>query len=72
MGNDQTIWLMEAEVFYRCPECGETHTTTYTAEDRYSTQIEGIIAYLCECGHGVAVVQTRVKALEIGGDHDEG
>ena len=70
-GNEkQRHWLMEAEVFYRCPECGESHVTKYLNPDSLSSRIEGVIAYLCsKCGRGVVVVQTRVKALEVS---DEG
>ena len=60
------LLLAKAEVFYRCAACGDSHEVTYQSEDGYSTKIEGIIAYLCDnCGHGVAVVQTKVSALEV-------
>ena len=60
------LLLPKAEVFYRCPECGDSHEVTYQAGDGFSTKIEGVIAYLCEkCGHGVGVVQIRISALEV-------
>ncbi len=63
---ESVFLLAKAEVFYRCAACGDSHEVTYQSEDGYSTKIEGIIAYLCDnCGHGVAVVQTKVSALEV-------
>lgn len=58
--------LVKAEVFYRCAACGDTNEVTYQSEGGYSTRIEGVIAYRCDnCGRGVAVVQTKVSALEV-------
>lgn len=57
--------IVSVEMFYRCAECGKTHEITHTTPDENGKWL-GVIAYRCdECGFGVAVVQTRIRAVTI-------
>ena len=63
---DKNVAIVSVNIFYRCPECGENHEVTHLDPDESGRWV-GVIAYLCDkCGSGVAVVQTRVKAVHLG------